>query len=343
MKVLIVGGAGFVGSNLAKMLLQEEPGAEIRIIDNLLSSERFNVPDDPRAHFIEGSIADDLIVDALEDEFDYIYHLSTYHGNQSSISNPLADHENKTLTSLKLFDKIKAFQKVKKIVYSGAGCAVAEKTFDEATATVESDLVSLNMDSPYSISKIIGEFYAKYYHKQYGTPIVRARFQNVFGPGEVLGAGKWRGTPATVWRNVVPTFIYQALKKMPLTVENQGIATRDFIFVEDICRGLIACAHHGTPCEAYNLATGAEIQIAELAETINRMTGNTTPVNYLPKREWDNSGRRYGCPQKAAEDLGFQAENRFEPSLEATIAWTDDNLFLIEQTMQKHRHYVEIP
>jgi nucleoside-diphosphate-sugar epimerase len=75
------------------------------------------------------------------------------------------------------------------------------------------------MDSPYSISKIVGEFYMVYYHDQHNLPTVRARFQNVYGPGEILGAGKWRGTPATVWRNVTPTFIYKALKGEPLPLK----------------------------------------------------------------------------------------------------------------------------
>ncbi len=72
--------------------------------------------------------------------------------------------------------------------------------------------MSLDLDSPYQISKVVGEFYSDYYHHQHGLPTVQARFQNVYGPGEILGAGRWRGTSATVWRNVVPTFVYRALQ-----------------------------------------------------------------------------------------------------------------------------------
>ncbi len=116
------------------------------------------------------------------------------------------------MTTLKLYERIKAFQRIRRVVYSSAGCTVAEKTFDEASETKEDAAVSLYLDSPYQISKIIGELYSNYYFKQYRLPVVKARFQNVYGPGEILGAGVWRGTPATVWRNVVPTFIYRALK-----------------------------------------------------------------------------------------------------------------------------------
>lgn len=334
--ILIVGGAGFVGSNLVKMLLSNK----IHIIDNLLSAERFNVPDAKNVTFTEGSISDDRIVGNLTDEYDYVFHLATYHGNQSSIHNPLADHENNTLTSLKLFDKLKTFKRLKKVVYSSAGCSVAEKTFGDAKPSKEVDLVSLDMDSPYSISKIIGEFYAKYYFKQHQLPIVRVRFQNVFGPGEVLGAGRWRGTPATVWRNVTPTFIYKALKKMSLPLENNGIATRDFIYVDDICRGLIQAALLGKTGDVYNLASGKEISIRELAETINQLTGNSSPIEHLPKRPWDHSGKRFGCPLKAEQEIRFKAATDFYEGIKTTIAWTQNNLALIEKTIDKHKKHL---
>lgn len=336
--VLIVGGAGFVGSNLAKYILHTYSDVRIHIIDNLLSAEKCNIPTSPQVTFTEGSISDDRIINSLQDDYDYIFHLATYHGNQSSIHDPLADHENNTLTSLKLFERVKGYKKLQKVVYSGAGCAVAEKTFDDAKPSKEVDIVSLDMDSPYSISKIIGEFYAKYYHKQHQLPIVRARFQNVYGPGEILGAGQWRGTPATVWRNVTPTFIYKALKGIPLPLENQGIATRDFIFVEDIARGLIACALKGTPGDVYNLASGKQTTIADLAQAILEMTDNSTQLEFLPKRNWDNSGKRFGCPEKAHNELGFAAEVDFRKGLATTIRWTQENLDLIESTISKHAH-----
>ena len=158
------------------------------------------------------------------------------------MADPLADHENNTLTTLKLFEALKDHERLKRVVYASAGCTVAEKTFDGAEATQEDAPVSLWLDSPYQISKIVGEYYSNYYFARHGLPVVKARFQNVYGPGEVLGAGRWRGTVNTVWRNVTPTFIYKALKHEALPVENGGIASRDFIYVDDMAAGLIACA-----------------------------------------------------------------------------------------------------
>ena len=337
--VLVVGGAGFVGSNLVKQILKDNP-RKLTIVDNFLSSDPVNIPTHPAINLISGSITSDRILHNLDDDLDYAYHLACYHGNQSSIHDPLLDHENNTLTSLKLFDRLKDIKSLKKVVYSAAGCAVAPKTFDGATATTEDAPVSLFHDSPYSISKLVGEMYGNYYFSRYGLPFVKARFQNVYGPGEILGAGRWRGTPATVWRNVTPTFIWKALHGEALPVENGGIASRDFIFVEDMAKGLVACALKGEPGEIYNLGSGMEVTIRELAERVNKYTGNTTPIALAPARDWDRSGQRFASIDKAKEQLGFAASVSHDSGIERTVEWTKKNRNNIIQCMKYHVYYM---
>lgn len=333
--LLVVGGAGFVGGNLVRMAL-EAGCARITVVDNFLSSERSQVPSDARVGLIEGSIADDEVLRQVADEFDYVFHLATYHGNQSSIADPIADHDNNLITTLKLYERLKGFARVRKVVYAASGCTLAPHTFDDVQPTQEDGPVPFELDSPYQISKVVGEFYSVYYWRHHRLPTVRARFQNVYGPGEILGAGRWRGTPATVWRNVVPTFIYRALKRWPLTVENEGRASRDFIFVEDIVRGLALCAFEGRSGDVYNLASGVETSILALAETVNRLTGNPAPLRFLPPREWDHSGRRLGSTEKAKRILGFEAYVGLNGGLRKTIAWTRKAWPLIEACVRKH-------
>jgi len=333
--VLVVGGAGFVGSNLTRRLLAANVAA-VHVVDNLLSAESINVPADPRVRFTEGSIADDRILATVTDDYDYVFHLATYHGNQSSIHNPLADHEHNQLTTLKLFEHTKGYRRLRKLVYAGAGCAVAEKTFDEASATSEDAPLSLQMDSPYSISKIVGEFYAVYYSNRHALPTVRARFQNVYGPGEILGAGQWRGTAATVWRNVTPTFVYKALTAQPLQLEGGGLDSRDFIYVEDIVRGLIACALRGKPGDVYNLASGVETTIRQLAEEIIGITGSQSSLTIRPRRDWDRSGKRFGSTEKARRELGFAADVTLHDGLVRTVEWTRAHKDVIERCIAKH-------
>lgn len=335
-KILIVGGAGFVGSNLCHYILEHHDPKEIWIVDNLLSSDTINVPIDSRVRFVFGSIAEDKILHMLPEDLEVVFHLACYHGNQSSIAEPLADHANNTFTTLKLFEHLHKFKNLKKVVYAAAGCAVAEKTFDDASATPEDAPVSLFHDSPYSISKLIGEMYGNYYWMRYKLPFVKARFQNVYGPREILGAGRWRGTQHTVWRNVVPTFVWKSLHGQALPLDNGGNASRDFIFVEDMARGLVACAQKGQPGEAYNLASGAETSIGELALMINKLTGNKTPVDLRPARDWDRSGKRFGATEKSREKLEFNASVTIEEGLGKTVEWTKTNQEIIQRTISNH-------
>ena len=339
-KILIVGGAGFVGSNLCQLILEKYDPKEIWIVDNMMSSEMDNVMIDPRARFVFGSITEDSILRQLPADLEFVFHLSCYHGNQSSIADPLADHQNNTLTSLKLFDVLKEFKHLNKVVYAAAGCAVAEKTYDDAKATQEDAPISLFHDSPYSISKLIGEMYGNYFFQSYGLPFVKARFQNVYGPREILGAGHWRGSIHTVWRNVIPTFIWKSLQGEALPLDNGGNASRDFIFVGDLVRGLVACAEKGISGEAYNLASGVETSILDLANHINALTGNKIPVDVLPAREWDRSGRRFGSTFKSLENLGFSSEVGLADGLERTIEWTMANRVLIESAIVKHKYFM---
>lgn len=338
-KIAVIGGAGFVGSNLVRRLLDGDP-RELIVVDNLLSADISNVPVDRRLRFVAGPITDDIILDDLPSDLDYVFHLACFHGNQSSIADPMADHRNNTLTSLKLFDRLKELPGLKKVVYAAAGCAVAKKTADDPAATSEDAPVELFHDSPYSISKLVGEMYGNYFFQRHRLPFVKARFQNVYGPHEILGAGRWRGTAHTVWRNVTPTFIFKALHGEALPLINGGQDGRDFIFVEDLVEGLIRMAAYGEPGEAYNLASGRETRILDLAGIINELAANPTPPDVEPPRDWDRSGRRYGDPAKSKAKIGFVAGTDHREGLRRTIAWTKDNLATIKRCMAQHAEHV---
>jgi UDP-glucose 4-epimerase len=335
-RLLVTGGAGFVGSNLVRSAL-ERGARSILVVDNLLSSERENLPDDERVRLIQRSIADDETLTGLRDDFDYVFHLATYHGNQSSIANPLEDHANNLITTLKLYERLKGFRRLRKVVYSASGCTLApHDVYDATEATQEDGPVPLELDSPYQISKIVGEFYSVYYGRQEGLPAVRARFQNVYGPGEILGAGRWRGTVNTVWRNVTPTFVYRSLKGLPLEVDGAGEASRDFVYVGDVVTGLLRCATDGAPGDVYNLASGAETTIRRLAELVNELTGSTVPIEYGPRRPWDHSVKRFGSTAKAKRELDFETEVELRDGLERTVEWMRANMELIDRCVASH-------
>jgi UDP-glucose 4-epimerase len=159
----------------------------------------------------------------------------------------------------------------------------------------------------------------------------------VYGPREILGAGQWRGTVHTVWRNVTPTFIWRSLGGDALPLDNGGNASRDFIFVEDMARGLMACALRGEVGEVYNLATGKETSILELATLINEFTGNKTPLDLRPARDWDRSGKRFASTEKAEKELGFKSQIDIREGVRRTVEWTRLNVALIQSSISKHK------
>ena len=135
---------------------------------------------------------------------------------------------------------------------------------------------------------------------------------------------------------MIPTFIWKSLIGASLPLENGGENSRDFIFVDDLIRGLIACANSGKDGEAYNLASGVETKIIDLASKINKITGNSAPLEFLPSRSWDNSGKRFGDTTKSLEELGFTATTQIEDGLEKTISWTKENFEYIRSVIEKH-------
>jgi nucleoside-diphosphate-sugar epimerase len=155
----------------------------------------------------------------------------------------------------------------------------------------------------------------------------------VYGPREILGAGVWRGSEHSTWRNVIPTFIWKALHNLPLEVF--GDATRDFIFVQDIASGVRLASEHGMNGEVYNLATGVEVSIKHLAETIKKLTKSKSEIVYRHPRVWDSSGRRFGSTVKSSNEIHFEATTDILDGLDKTIRWTVINKRRIALSIEK--------
>ena len=128
----------------------------------------------------------------------------------------------------------------------------------------------------------------------------------------------------------------ESLAGEALPLDNGGNVSRDFIFVQDVVDGLIACAGKGVPGESYNLATGVETTILDIALKINEIVGNKTSLELKPARDWDRSGKRFGSTWKSLEKLGYKAEISVEQGLQQTIDWTKENKIMVERSVGKH-------
>lgn len=315
--VLVTGGAGAIGSNLTRELA--ELGAEVLVLDNLEASEPWNVPNHDNVLFVEGDIRDEVkLKRVFLEEPDMVFHLAAFFANQNSIDHPERDLEVNGMGTLRLLEYAN-LSDVDRFVYGSSGCSIYGSS---APLPLEEDFMSMHLSTPYQITKMLGELYGNFFQNHYDLDVVKPRFFNSFGPGEVPGE----------YRNVIPNFVYWAIKGYELPITGSGEETRDFTYVGDIVDGLLRCGYRDEAIgEEYNLASGQETQIIDLAETVNELTGNDAGVRFVGKRDWDDKDRLRASVEKAKEDLGYKPSTSFEKSLERTIDWFEENWDRIEE------------
>ncbi len=310
--VLVTGGAGAIGSNLVKTLSELET-KKIIIIDDLSSSYEWNIPTNPKVAFIKGSILDDEKLKwAFKEKPQIVYHLAAHFANQNSVDNPETDLMVNGMGTLKVLEHAQLVG-VERFIYASSGCGIYGA---DSKMPFEEHDVSMKLYTPYQVTKMLGELYTNYYYNLYHLPIVNARFFNSYGPGEVPGK----------YRNVIPNFFYWSINKQPLPITGTGDETRDFTYVGDIISGLLAMAYYKEAVgEAFNLATGREIRIGDLAKWINEMTGNEAGIVFKERRDWDKKNRLLASIEKAKKVLGYSPNMDFKEGLKHVYAWFKEN------------------
>lgn len=317
--VLITGGAGAIGTNLTRYIARTG-AAKVIVLDDLSSAYRWNVPSLPNVLFVEGDILDEVeLKRVFFEEPDIVYHLAALFANQNSIDHPESDLLVNGLGTLKLL-QYSQMTGVERFVYASSGCSIYGSS---APLPLKEEFTSINLSTPYQITKMLGELYCNFYLDHYGLATVRPRFFNSFGPGEVPGQ----------YRNVIPNFIYLALKGRPLPITGSGEETRDFTYVEDIVDGLLRVGGMDEAVgEEFNLASGKETTIGDLAKMINDLTGNKAGITYTDRRKWDTKSRVLASIDKARSALGYDPSTDFRAGLEKTVEWFKDNWDAIERT-----------
>jgi UDP-glucose 4-epimerase len=319
-KILVTGGAGAIGSNLTAALA--EAGAkEVVILDDLSSACRWNVPSLPNVTFVQGSVLDD---EKLKHVFfsgpTVVYHLAALFANQNSIDNTQQDLLVNGLGTLKVLQYAK-LTGVRRVVYASSGCSV----YGKSPLPLKEDYLSLDLDTPYQITKMLGELYCNFFSNFYSQAAVRTRFFNSFGPGEIPGR----------YRNVIPNFVYWALRGEPLPLMGTGEETRDWTYVGDIVDGLLrAGSIESAVGQAMNLASGQETRIIDMANQVNELTGNTAGIRFIPLRKWDTKHRLLASIDKARAVIQYEPKTSFRSGLEETVAWFRANWNQIAQSVR---------
>ena len=316
--ILITGGAGCIGSNLTKALINAE-AKKVIVLDDLSAAEKWNIPVDPRVIFVEGSVVDEEVLKRVfSAKLDFVFHLAAHFANQNSVDNPETDLEINGLGTLKVLEYAN-LTKVTRFVFASSGCSVYGS---KAPLPLKEDFVSLHLDTPYQITKLLGEVYCNFFQNYYGLPVVLARYFNVYGPGEIPGA----------YRNVIPNFMYWALHKLPLPITGTGEETRDFTFVEDIVDGTLRCGIIPQAIgQAFNLASETETRVIDIASMVNELTGNPGGVKFTERRDWDKITKRRASIQKANKMLGYQPKTKMKDGINKVQEWFLTNHDSIEE------------
>lgn len=315
-RVLVTGGAGAIGSNLTRGLASL--GANVTVLDDLSASPRWNVPSLPNVMFVEGSVVDDVLLKRVFNEKpDVVYHLAAFFANQNSVDYPERDLNVNGLGTLRMLE-YSALCGVERFVYASSGCSIYGS---EAPLPLKEDFTSLHLSTPYQITKMLGELYCNFYWHHYDLPVVKPRFFNSYGPGEVPGQ----------YRNVVPNFVYWAMKGLALPITGDGSETRDFTYVGDIVDGLLRAGSDPRAVgQEFNLAAGREVRIVDLANMVNAAVGNKAGIRFVPRRKWDTKKRLLASIDRAQDLLGYAPATTFEAGLKSTLNWFHENWDMID-------------
>jgi UDP-glucose 4-epimerase len=311
-RILVTGGAGAIGTTLVRNLCAS--GAEVvLVLDDLSSGYRWNMPAAKNLMFVQGNILDEVkLKRVFFEEPQIVFHLAAFFANQNSLDHPENDLMVNGMGTLRLLE-YSQFTKVQRFVYASSGCSIYGSA---APLPLREEFMSLNLSTPYQITKMLGELYCNFFFNHYDLPVVKTRFFNSYGPGEVPGQ----------YRNVIPNFVYWALQGKPLPITGTGEETRDFTYVEDIVDGLLRAGYFEQAIgQEMNLASGAETKIGDLAVWINELTDNKAGIAFSQRRKWDTKSRILASVDRAKELVGYAPCTPFKVGLSNTIGWFRSN------------------
>lgn len=270
MKVVVTGGAGFIGSHLVEHWLSA--GAQVHVLDNLRSGRKSNLALFSDVVFHEDSITNrDTVFDVVKDAA-YVFHLAAMISVPESMDKPLACIDINVNGLINVLDAAR-HHGVEKVVHSSSAAIYGDNPVSPKTTDIRPE-----PKSPYGITKLDGEYYLRMYHETYGLGTASLRYFNVFGP---------RQDPNSAYAAAIPIFVNKALKNEPVTIFGDGGQTRDFIFVKDVVQANVLAATTPEANGIYNVAGGTAITVQELVELIIKQTGSSSEICYAPERQGD--------------------------------------------------------
>ena len=302
-RILVTGGAGFIGANLVRMLLKH--GYQVTVLDNLSTGRREYLNGLPIT-FIEGDILDVDLVNQVVKGHDGVVHLAAQTGVPGSLKDPRRDCEVNVIGTLNLLEACRNVKRstsnVQRFIFASSNAPLGRQkppaTEDKAPLPI----------CPYGASKLAGEAYCLAYHGSWGLGTVILRFGNVYGP---FSAHK---------NSVVAKFFKDILTKGQITIHGDGRQTRDFIYVGDLCQAILQALKSEVGGEVFQIATGVETSILELATLVQKVVGQDVGVQHGPPRQGDIR-KNYSAIAKVKRILGWRPKINIEEGLCETWKW----------------------
>jgi nucleoside-diphosphate-sugar epimerase len=305
MRYLVTGGAGFIGSNTVDELVRR--GHSVVVLDDLSAGKEENMGEiRGKITFVKGSITDLEIVRRACHEADYVLHLAARTSVPRSVKDPLETNRINVDGTLNVLVAARD-AKVKRVVFAGSSSAYGETTILPKVETMEPAPIS-----PYGVSKLVGESYAKVFERCYGLETVSLRYFNVFGP---------RQDPRSPYSGVLSKFITAALEDEQPMVFGDGEQSRDFTYIENVVQAnLLACEAPRANGKVFNVGTGVRFTLNATLRLLEKISGKAMDAKYEPPRDGDIRDSQADIRQ-ARELLGYDPQVDFQAGLQRTWDW----------------------
>jgi len=305
MKYLVTGGAGFIGSNLVRKLL--EMNEDVRILDNFATGKRENIlplMTNPHLTVIEGDLRSFHIVRTAVKGVDYILHQGALPSVPRSINDPITTNDVNILGTLNILEAAKEFG-VKRVI-----CASSSSIYGNSETLPKVETMPVNPMSPYALTKYAQEKYCQIYYNLYGLETVALRYFNVFGPNQ---------DPTSQYSAVIPKFIKHMSEDKEPVIYGDGTQSRDFTYVDNVVyANLLACNAEKAAGEVINIACGESYTLLELVKMIKEILGKNIEPKFDPERPGDVKHSWAGI-DKAKELLGYGVKVDFKEGLARII------------------------
>jgi len=308
-KVLVTGGAGFIGSHVADLFLAR--GFEVTVVDDLSTGKRTNVPDGVRFRQI-GVNSQEFAELVRESRFDVVTHLAGQIDVRKSVADPVTDAAINILGTLNLMEALKASRAQTRVIFTSTGGVL----YGDFNTPPNVETFPKDPESPYAIAKLSTEYYLAYYGRVHSRDAIALRFGNVYGP---------RQDPHGE-AGVVAIFCGRILNDRPLTVFGDGLQTRDYVYVGDVARAVWLAATKPLPekgrldARAFNVGTGKGTTVLEIATLLQQAARSNVPIEFAPKRPGEQQ-ESFVEVSKARETLGWAPEVSLSEGLAKTYDW----------------------